>query len=225
MSQILLEPAQVLLLDAHLCVLNKPRGVPTQGRPGLGGDSLYSAALRLPAVERLWMVHSLDRVTSGVVVFARSAEAAAALSGQFRDRLARKTYLAWVHGQPPAASGVIDLPLTREGGRPRVDLEHGKPARTRYRVLRRWPPEAQDPSEATLLYLRPYTGRTHQLRVHLAAIGCPILGDPIHGGARDQGLGCRLHALELRLRHPADGRPLRLRAPPRDGFCVQTPYT
>jgi RluA family pseudouridine synthase len=215
MSEPDLQPEDVLFLDAQLCVVNKPRGLPTQGRRGLGGPTLYEAALRLLGAERLWVVHWLDRVTSGALVLACTREAAAGLSAQFEHRSIRKTYLAWVRGEPPSASGLIDLPLTREGGRPRVDQALGKPARTRYRVLRRH-------DGATLLYLRPLTGRTHQLRVHLAAIGCPIWGDPIHGSAAEPE-PCLLHALEIVLRHPQDGRRLRLRAPLRDGFSLAGP--
>jgi RluA family pseudouridine synthase len=241
-----LAPADVLALDEHLLALNKPRGWPTQGRASLGGDSVYAAALRYLGVDRLWPVHWLDRVTSGVLVLARSSASAAALSAQFERRTTRKTYLAWVHGAPSPVSGRIDLPLTREGGRPRVDHEIGKPASTRYRVLRTVTASAEATGAASLLYLRPLTGRTHQLRVHLAAIGHPILGDPIHGrrnvGDDSSGAGafgsdsmagasevaapevaCLLHAIELHLRHPADGRPLRLRAPVRDGFSLDRP--
>jgi tRNA pseudouridine32 synthase / 23S rRNA pseudouridine746 synthase len=198
----------VLYADSWLLVLSKPSGLLSQ--PGLGpelADSLISRAQgRWPEVR---LVHRLDRDTSGLILLARDANAHRALSAAFAERRVRKTYLAWVSGVPAARGGWIDQPLARITTRPPrygvVPLAcGGKPAITRWRLLRR-------AKGSSLLLLQPRTGRSHQLRVHLAALGHPVLGDPLYG---DPAAAPRLqlHAAGLQLLHPATGKPLHLRS-------------
>jgi tRNA pseudouridine32 synthase/23S rRNA pseudouridine746 synthase len=203
---------RLLYVDPWLLALAKPSGLLSQ--PGLGpdlADSLISRAqLRWPDAR---LVHRLDRDTSGLILLARDATTHRQLSAAFAERRVRKTYLARVRGVPAARGGVIDQPLGRIATRPPrygvVPLEHGgKLALTRWRRLR-----------GSTLLLQPHTGRSHQLRVHLAWLGHPVLGDPLYGG--DSANECpgrgaasgrlQLHAAGLRLMHPATGRPLRLR--------------
>ena len=203
----------VLYADPWLLVLVKPSGLLSQ--PGLGpelADSLISRAQeRWPEVR---LVHRLDRDTSGLILLARDATTHRALSAAFAERRVRKTYLAMVQGLPADRGGIIDQPLARIATRPPrygvVPLEcGGKSAFTRWRVLRRF-------VGSSLLLLQPRTGRSHQLRVHLAAIGHPVLGDPLYGDT----LYCepaaaprlQLHAAGLQLLHPATGKPLHLRS-------------
>jgi tRNA pseudouridine32 synthase/23S rRNA pseudouridine746 synthase len=153
----------------------------------------------------MYAAHRLDLDTSGLLILARRRKAEAALKAQFAARSVRKTYLAVVRGQPED-QGRIDLPLARLGGTPPrnvVDPVAGLPAQTRWQVLRRGP-------EDTLLALFPETGRSHQLRVHLAAVGFPIVGDRLYGGAPAARL--MLHAWRLVLRHPWSGEELSLQA-------------
>jgi tRNA pseudouridine32 synthase/23S rRNA pseudouridine746 synthase len=203
------EALQLVFDDPWLLALLKPSGLLSQ--PGLGpelADSLLSRAQgRWPEAR---LVHRLDRDTSGLILLARDAGTHRALSAAFAERRVHKTYLAWVAGVPLTRGGVIDLPMARVGTRPprygvvQAD-QGGKPALTRWRLLRRGP-------RACLLLLQPLTGRSHQLRAHLAALGHPVLGDPIYGdGAAAERL--QLHAAGLRLRHPVSGAALRLRAP------------
>ncbi|MBI3726488.1 RluA family pseudouridine synthase [bacterium] len=202
---------RVIHEDAAILVVDKPAGLPVKARLKLAGDDAVSAARRL-LVEMgkdasfLGTPHRLDRATSGVLVFALTKEAARALSGAFASRKTKKTYLAWVAGAPSPRSGAIEARILAPGdGEARID-ERGKPARTRYRVLR------EDRGRA-LLALRLLTGRTHQLRLHLAHVGHPIVGDDVHGdGIRGAGR-LLLHARRLRLVHPITGERLVLDAP------------
>jgi len=208
----------VLYADPWLLALLKPSGLLSQ--PGLGpelADSLISRAQERWPEARL--VHRLDRDTSGLILLARDATTHRALSAAFAERRVRKTYLAVVQGLPADRGGVINQPLARIATRPPrygvVPLEQGgKPALTRWRVLRRF-------EGSSLLLLQPRTGRSHQLRVHLADLGHPVLGDPIYGDPlyEDSLYGdlvpaprLQLHAAGLQLLHPATGKPLHLRS-------------
>ena len=214
--------------DPWLLALAKPAGLLSQ--PGLGpelADSLISRAQRRWPEARL--VHRLDRDTSGLILLARDADSHRLLSAAFAERRVRKTYLARVHGVPAARGGWIDQPLARIATRPPrygvVPVAHGgKPALSRWRRLDRRiqlppldgpdGPRNRDHRWSNLL-LQPHTGRSHQLRVHLAWLGHPLLGDPLYGDPREDGLlqvtRLQLHAAALRLRHPITGRLLRLR--------------
>ncbi|MDP5122368.1 MAG: RluA family pseudouridine synthase [Cyanobium sp. MAG_04] len=198
----------VLYADPWLLALVKPSGLLSQ--PGLGpelADSLISRAQeRWPEVR---LVHRLDRDTSGLILLARDATTHRVLSAAFAERRVRKTYVAMVQGLPADRGGIIDQPLARIATRPPlygvVPLESGgKSAFTRWRVLRRF-------VGSSLLLLQPRTGRSHQLRVHLAALGHPVLGDPLYGDPASAPR-MQLHAAGLQLLHPATGKPLHLRS-------------
>ena len=200
--------------DEALLVLDKPAGLLSV--PGRGPDKAdcLSARARQRWPDAL-VVHRLDQATSGLLLLARGAAMQRALSAAFAERRIRKRYEAIVHGRPPAPDtadgwGEIELPLRLDWPRrPRsvVDAEHGKPSRTRWRVL-----ERNAASARTRLELEPVTGRSHQLRVHLQAIGHPIVGDALYGPA-DGAPRLMLHARTLALTHPVSGRPLVLSRP------------
>ncbi len=208
---------RVLYRDGDLVVIDKPAGLAVQGGTGTHRhlDAMLDA-LRFDASERPRLVHRLDRDTSGVLVLARNRAAAQALTGAFRARDARKIYLAVTVGVPRPRQGRIDLALGKAGGRGREkmvgDVEDAQHAVTLYQVA---DAAAQ---KAALVLLMPLTGRTHQLRAHMAAIGTPILGDGKYGGTgafvAGGGLAKRLHlhALFLEIPKPAGGM-LTLRAP------------
>lgn len=209
-----LEPL-ILYQDAALMVLDKPAGLPVQGGPGITRhlDRMLEA-LAIDGV-RPRLVHRLDRDTSGVLLLARTPGVAAALAAGFRDRLISKTYWALVAGQPRQAQGRIELKLRRRFGmgvRTEVaadDDPTAAPAITEYQTLGR-------AEGVAWLALSPLSGRTHQLRVHCAAIGTPILGDALYGaGAIVPGLSgqLQLHARMLSFPHPHGGR-LEVAAPP-----------
>jgi 23S rRNA pseudouridine955/2504/2580 synthase len=207
----------ILHRDDEVIVLDKPPGLAVQGGTGSERhlDGLLDA-LRSGHDERPRLVHRLDKETSGVLVIARSAAAAAYLTRAFRDKATRKIYWALVVGQPKPAEGRISLALAKQAGpggeRVRVDPEAGKPAVTYYRII------DSAGERASWLALLPMTGRTHQLRAHCAAIGTPILGDLKYGGANGQLAGVpnprrlHLHARELTIPHPSGGT-LRVSAP------------
>lgn len=203
-------PLVVLHEDRDCVVIDKPSGLlSVPGRDPAHGDSALSRVrARWPGAHD---VHRLDLDTSGLLLFATRRKAERALKAAFRERAVNKRYAARVAGEVGPDEGVIDLPLRRETGRPRsvVDAEAGRPARTRFRVLRR-------DETGTLLDLFPETGRSHQLRVHLAALGHPILGDRFYAPPDVCAAAPRLllHAAALTFPHPFHGTPLTVEAPP-----------
>jgi 23S rRNA pseudouridine1911/1915/1917 synthase len=216
-------PLAILYEDDALLAIDKPPGMVVHPAPGARRGTLVNALLhrlgRLEGVgasERPGIVHRLDRDTSGVVLVARTAAALEGLARQFRERTVEKRYLAVVRGRLDPATGTIDRPIgrhPRERKRMSVHSRRGRSAVTRWTVLERLP-------GATLVALAPETGRTHQLRVHLAALGHPVLGDRVYGAraARPKApaLGAprqALHAEEIRVTHPVTGARLVVRAP------------
>ena len=201
---------RILYKDDHVIVLDKPAGLAVQGGSGTRRhlDGMLDA-LRFGA-ERPKLVHRLDRDTSGVLVLARSAGAAAKLAAAFRSRAARKVYWAAVMGTPHPLDGRIDIPLAKETGpggeRVAAGEDKGQRAVTRYRVADR------AGKRAAWLVLEPETGRTHQLRVHAQALGTPIVGDGKYGGPDAFLKGgnispkLHLHARAIRLPHPSGGQ-------------------
>ena len=200
----------VLYEDDEVIALNKPSGLAVQGgtKTTKHVDRLLSAWGE--GLERPRLVHRLDRDTSGVLLLGRTPAAAAALAGAFARRRARKTYWAIVVGNPNPREGAIDQPLVKRGfgDRERVvpadPKEAGaEPAETEFVTIARAGPRA------AWMALRPHTGRTHQLRAHMKAIGHPILGDPKYGDeasrALSEGLGLQLHHRRIELPHPSSG--------------------
>jgi 23S rRNA pseudouridine955/2504/2580 synthase len=192
-------------------VLNKPPGLATQG-----GTKTVQHLDRLldgladDAGQRPKLVHRLDKDTSGVLLVARSARAAGHFSKAFSGRTARKVYWALITGVPSAEEGLIDAPLAKQPGtggeKMHVDQENGLPAKTRYRLIDR------AGNRAAWVELQPLTGRTHQLRAHMAAIGHPIVGDAKYGGAEaflTGGISRKLHLHARRLKIDGlDGKPI-----------------
>jgi len=207
------QPLPVLFEDGHLVVCDKPPGMLTQpGKERLPGElaALEHGILQLSFREghrvELYVVHRLDRVASGVLVFAKHHDAAAACSQAFAQSQVEKVYLAVVTGNPKD-EGTIAAPVAPDpllAGRFRV-APGGKKAVTRYRVLARG-------ERASLLEVRPITGRSHQIRVHLAWVGCPIVGDSLYG-AHQPAPRPLLHAWRLALPHPKNQARLSLEAP------------
>jgi RluA family pseudouridine synthase len=209
--------ARILYRDEALLVLDKPAGLPVHGGPG-GATSLEDLlpALRLGERQDPALVHRLDRDTSGCLILARRRSALRRLNAQFAAGAIGKTYWAIVSGAPPAASGRIELPLAkrsdRAGWRMAVAPD-GQAARTDYRLLGGGGAESW-------LELTPRTGRTHQIRVHLAAIGCPILGDPVYGPAGTGAGPMMLHARSVRI--PVEGAAaVEVSAPPPPAFALR----
>ena len=199
---------EVLHVEPAFVVLAKPAGLLSE--PGRGADKRDSLLIRAQAVyPDARIVHRLDMMTSGVIVLARETLAHASLSEAFREREVDKRYEALVHGRPARDEGEIALPLVVDWpNRPRQVVCHdtGKPSLTHYRVVG----ETQVAGVGTLtrIALAPVTGRTHQLRVHLASLGCPIAGDPFYGVPDDPSPRMMLHACRLDLPHPLTGERL-----------------
>ncbi|HEY2282487.1 MAG TPA: RluA family pseudouridine synthase [Solirubrobacteraceae bacterium] len=210
--------------DEHLLVIDKPAGLvvhPARGhRTGTLAQLLGPTAAGGPDPERAGIVHRLDRDTSGLLVVARSDEAHRRLQRALAERRIVREYLALVHGRPPARTGTIEAPIGRDPRmrtRMAVDGAHPREARTHFEIERTLGP-------FTLLRLHLDTGRTHQIRVHLQAIGHPVAGDPEYGppaGAHavgTLGLGRQfLHATRLSFAHPFTDAPIDVLSPlPRD---------
>ncbi len=212
----------LLYEDVDILVFNKPSGLPSQGGANITHslDSLLDAFAKSNG-KRPRLVHRLDTQTSGVMIVARTKPAAASLSLQFSERKAKKTYLALVSGDvDEAANRVIDQALVkvRESGRPRMlaakpGRQGAQTAVTKVRVLAR-------SETASLVALSPETGRMHQLRIHMAHIGHPILGDPLYGKGHADASRLMLHAAELRLDHPS-GEALELMAELPEAFVAE----
>ncbi|WBU56784.1 RluA family pseudouridine synthase [Paracoccus sediminicola] len=195
------DPPEILHDDHEILVVNKQAGLLSV--PGRGPDKADCLIERLRgAFPTVLLVHRLDMDTSGVMVFALTPHAQRHLSQQFETRRVKKTYIARVCGEVGDKTGTVELPLIVDWpNRPRqkVDFEAGRPARTDWRVVKATPAE-------TRIRLMPVTGRSHQLRVHMAETGHPILGDPLYAtGAAADHPRLMLHAETLRLRHPDSG--------------------
>lgn len=229
------EKVTVLHEDPSLVCVSKPAGLPVLKERWVDGATLLGWLKDAYPGEWIGLAHRIDRDASGVVAAARGREALRFLARQFRERTVEKTYLALVDGEPADDHGVIDLPLgldRKRPGRMRATATKGRPSRTRWRVVERF-------RDWTFLEVRPETGRQHQIRVHLAAVGYPLAVDPLYGrrerlllsqlkgaayrpkrGAPERPLLARLplHALRLSIASPADpSRPVVIEAPiPRD---------
>lgn len=212
-------PLAVVFENADLLVVNKPAGMVAHPSPGHYSGTLVHAALaHAPEMEgvggelRPGVVHRLDRDTSGLILLAKNDAAHHQLQNQFRDRLVRKTYLALVDGHPPTPTGRIEAPIGRNTSHRQlmtiVEAAKGREAVTEYRTLESFP-------QHTLLEARPLTGRTHQIRLHMKFIGCPVAGDTVYGKKHATIPITRhfLHAARLTITLPGETSPHTFEAP------------
>lgn len=190
----------ILYEDNDVLVVNKPAGLLTHAKGGIVNEQSLADLVKDKITfqadsDRAGIVHRLDRDTSGLIIIARNHDAADSLQQQFAKRLAKKSYLAVVEGEPKLHTAKIDLPIGRNPSKPstfRVDPK-GKTAQTTYEIL-------ASNSHRSLVLLKPRTGRTHQLRVHMAHIGTPIVGDKVYGKTDERMM---LHAYKLELTLPS----------------------
>lgn len=194
---------RIIHRDDRLLVLEKPSGL--LAVPGRGPELQDCLASRVQKLfPKALVVHRLDRDTSGLMLMALDADAQRELSRQFEQRQVKKAYQCIVRGVPAEESGLVDLPIARDLARPpryRIDHATGRPSQTHWRVLERL-------ADRTRLEVEPITGRSHQIRLHLATLGHAILGDPLYADEESLSLASRLllHATSLAVTHPADGR-------------------
>lgn len=207
-------PLRVIYEDEDLIAVDKPADLVVHPGAGTRGVTTLVEALlatrELPTSDdpvRPGIVHRIDKETTGILVVAKTPRALDALKRQFAERSVEKSYLAWVAGSLDESEGSIVAPVGRDPRAPRrmAVRADGRESETQFSVLARKPGR-------TLLLVRPRTGRTHQIRVHFAYIGHPVLGDRLYGGPREAGL--LLHAWKLSIAHPATGERLTVEAPP-----------
>ena len=211
-------PLRIVYEDDDLLVVDKPAGMTVHPSPGHSRHTLVHAVLAhcpnlsgIGGEGRPGIVHRLDKDTSGLIIVAKHDAAHVSLARQLKERRVEKTYLALVEGRVEPKAGVIDGPIGRHPRHRKkmAVVERGREARTRYRLLR-------EVDGRSLVEVRPETGRTHQIRVHLASIGHPVVGDALYGGKgwAASSLGRQfLHAQRLAFRHPRTGDRLELEAP------------
>jgi 23S rRNA pseudouridine1911/1915/1917 synthase len=221
-------PVNVLFENERVIVLNKAQGLVVHPGAGNRSGTLVNALLARRNIKetgdfisfRPFIVHRLDKDTSGVLIAAWDSDALEFLQRQFRERTVKKRYIAITRGAPVLEQGVIDAPLARDiRNRKRFAVaKQGKIARTHYRLIKRW--ILNDGTVYSLLLLSPQTGRTHQIRVHLKYIGCPVLGDPIYGDAGRcfPHTTLALHAKKLSIKLPGEDKMSVFRAPVPERF-------
>jgi 23S rRNA pseudouridine1911/1915/1917 synthase len=207
--------AEVLYEDVALLAVNKPAGLVTHPAYGHPDGTLWDAVLARQThmgLDRPWLLHRLDRETSGVVLFAKTVEARRALVRQFERHTIQKRYLALLAGRLPSPAGMIDAPLARDSAdrRRTIVAPEGQPSRTRFWML-------ASQNGATLALAEPVTGRTRQIRAHFASVGAPLLGDTLyypegHWGAQ-AAPRAMLHAWRLGFQYPGTGAKLTIAAP------------
>jgi 23S rRNA pseudouridine1911/1915/1917 synthase len=215
-TQTELEPVDldlaVLHRDEHLLVVDKPAGLLVHPVPGYRGPTLVQGLLEEVGGGgiRPGIVHRLDRDTSGLLVVARDDRTLARLQSALRRRKIHRSYVALVRGRPPSRRGTIEAPIGRDRRDPTrvsLDSDAARPAVTHFAI-------AEALSGRTLLDVELETGRTHQIRVHLAAVGHPVVGDPVYGHGRELGLDRQfLHAARLRFTHPWSEQEVDVRSP------------
>jgi 23S rRNA pseudouridine1911/1915/1917 synthase len=225
-------PLEVLYEDDHLLIVNKPAGLVVHPAPGHASGTLVNALLwhcRTPdgvstlsgigGIQRPGIVHRLDKDTTGAIAIAKTDLAHQHLQRQFHDKTARRDYLGVVYGAPKTEQGTVDAPLGRHPiDRQKMALipeaDGGRPAVTHWQIKERL-------GNFSLINFALETGRTHQIRVHAAAMGHPIVGDPVYGSGRSLGVnlpGQALHAWRLRLQHPVTGELVKAIAEPPASF-------
>ena len=207
---------QIIHADENILVINKPARLPVLP-DGWEKDAPYLLQMLEADHSKLWVVHRLDKFTSGVMVFARDAESHRALNTQFENREVEKVYHAIVEGNPKWDEKVTKFPLRANVGnkhRTAVDNKNGKPSETQFRILKRY-------QESALVEAKPLTGRTHQIRVHAYALGNPLLGDILYG-AQETNVISRpaLHAHALTLTHPTTNNRITFAAERPDDFAT-----
>ncbi len=211
-------PFEIIYEDEHIAVIEKPYGIVVHPAPGHKTNTLVHGLLkRLKGLSgiggklRPGIVHRLDKDTSGIMIVAKNDQAHQRLTQSFKNREISKTYAAIVYKVPEKTRGTISAPIGRHPvhRKKMTVLKNGREATTQYEVIEKF-------RKAALLHLKPITGRTHQLRVHMSYIGHPILGDPIYGGQKPdvpKAPRLMLHAFKLELLHPITGKPLNFEVP------------